>query len=220
MDRQSYVLDAIEALLVILIGLLPAFDASLWWSAVVVTLVLVINIVRYFHSVGVMEEHNRLRIRSQLEALFWLSTIDDDPLADVRCTYHVIKKPLFRRAKYQQAFNYIPANKGTGAGRVWEINKGLAGKAFRDKHTVVENFQDDNEFREKMRSEYNYTNEELSHRTADRRSYLCIPLVNEQHLVHGVVFFDSQQADYFPNEESDLVRFIEQTCLRMRDHLS
>src|SRR5205807_8865171 len=87
-----------------------------------------------------------------------------------------------------QAFDYIP--EGGGGRRRFPIGKGIIGKVYSLKAPRVENFASDAEYRTRMVSEYNYTISEVMERTADRRSYLCYPIVDENHNVLGLIYFD------------------------------
>ena len=53
---------------------------------------------------------------------------------------------------------------------------------------------------------YNYTPEELQHRKADRKSILCIPILDENHKVLGLVYFDSPIPNTF---------YLDKNCKKM-----
>jgi len=139
------------------------------------------------------------RIRDQLAML---AAVLREDAADLRCTYHVPKRrPLAGHTELRQAFDYLPD--GGGGGRCFPIDKGIIAKAYEHKAPKVENFRDDADYHKRMMEEYNYTPSELRQRTADRRSYLCIPLVDENHQVLGLVYLDSNTAGTFPRDDDN-----------------
>jgi GAF domain-containing protein len=105
------------------------------------------------------------------------------------------------RTELVQAFDYIV--QGGGGGRPFPIDKGIIGRTYETKGPRVENFFSDQEYRERMVSEYNYTTTELMQRTADRRSYMCYPIVDENHTVLGLLYLDSDQANTFTMEDTN-----------------
>ncbi len=120
----------------------------------------------------------------------------------IRCTYHRPKHHRFSNdTELVQAFDYIL--QGGGGGRSFPTYKGIIGRTYNTKGPRVENFSSDHEYRERMVAEYNYTAEEVMQRTADRRSYMCYPLVDENHVVLGLLFLDSDQPNTFTMEDTN-----------------
>lgn len=54
-----------------------------------------------------------------------------------------------------------------------------------------------------MVSEYNYSVMEVGRRRADQRSYLCYPMVDENHNVLGLLYFDSNIVSTFTMDEAN-----------------
>ncbi|GAI61363.1 unnamed protein product, partial [marine sediment metagenome] len=57
-------------------------------------------------------------------------------------------------------------------------------------------------------------------RKADRRSYLCYPIVDESHRVLGLVYFDSLHPYTFTQDKDDpKMQMITQACEAIKDRL-
>jgi GAF domain-containing protein len=122
--------------------------------------------------------------------------------AKIRCTYHCpVHNKLLRGTQLAQVFDYIPD--GGGGGRRFPIEKGIIGKVYSIKAPRVENFASDEEYRTRMVNEYNYTITEMMERAVDRRSYACYPVIDENHKVLGLLFFDSDQTNTFTMEQTN-----------------
>lgn len=139
-----------------------------------------------------------LRVEEQLDIL---RVLLPNKGTDLRCTYHIPVKPIWGPRKLLQTFDYLP--NGGGGLRQFPINKGIIGKTYQHKAPIVENFRTDEEYRNQMMLRYNYTQEELAQRTADRKSYLCYPLLDANHKVLGLLYFDSNQPGTFRLDEKD-----------------
>lgn len=194
--QTRLVLWTIEFLSVIAIGILPTSGVSLWWLTVPVVFLLAAKVVE--HRVDVRERW--VALRQQLLLLVKLLPRDS---ADVRCTYHIPERILFIMGPttLRQVFDYLPS--GGGGGRRFPTTKGIIGKTLETKGPCVENFSTDAEYRDKMEKEYNYTTRELAQRIADRRSYLCFPIVDEYNVVLGLIYFDSDYCGLFTMEDTD-----------------
>jgi len=167
----------------------------LWWIALPACVILAVKVV----EAGSLVRGRHLHVRQQLHLL--LSVLPTDG-AHVRCTYHVpVKVGWRRRVRLLQAFDYV-GDQG-GGGRPFEVAKGIIGVAYSAKGTRVENFSSDAEYRQRMVSEYNYTEAEVGQRRADRRSYLCDPVLDESHKVLGLLFFDSDRCGFFTLDEAN-----------------
>ena len=85
---------------------------------------------------------------------------------------------------------------------------------------LVENFENDEEYRQKMISEYKYLEEELMERKADRKSYFCYPLVDENHKVIGLIYLDSSRFNAFrlDNDDSRTTTIVE-ACENIKNSL-
>jgi hypothetical protein len=191
MSKQTAIAWVIEfgAITAIAVILSTATTREKWWVILPGGIVLATKIVEYLYNRKVYIEI----VRYQLQVLVTLLPNDG---SKVRCTYHRPIQLKFRdRTLLEQAFDYIP--QGGGAGRSFPIEKGIIGKAYSTKAPRVENFSSDREYRERMVNEYNYTIAEVMERTADRRSYICYPVLEEKHNVLGLIYLDSDRPNTF-----------------------
>jgi len=206
-SRKQTLLSILEVLSVAFMGVIATVSSwSKWW---LVAPALIYAILKYFeYRSGVHDKH--LRVHDQLRVLFDLSRFE--PEREVRCTYHV---PSFHRSLLQ-VFHYIPTEKG--GGRRFPQDKGIIGEAFRQKRFLVENFEDDDEYRRQMKLKYNYTADEVRQRSADRRSYFCYPVMDERHRVLGLIYFDSRMFGTFEHEQP-LTNFMVRGCSTISESL-
>jgi hypothetical protein len=162
-----------------------------WWSVPAASIALAPTVAGL-----VLSQRERIaQISAPMRAIMRSSQFDVS--ADVRCTFHT---PVARGNKFRQAVDYVPT--GTGKGRSFPIDRGIVGRAFRELGTFTENFSSDEEFRHKMVTVYRWTQQEAAQRTVDRRSYLCIPVSDEDGCLLGVVFFDAAVEGTFPSSGS------------------
>lgn len=196
MSRRAFIAWGIEFIGIIVIGVILAIDAlGDWW--VVLPILAVFGAKAWEYRLSVRERN--LQVRRQLELLRSLLPYHDG----VRCTYHVPVRRLWGASpRLRQAFDYIP--NGGGGGYKYPANKGIIGVTYKEKGPKCENFADDDEYRHAMVNRYNYSLEELGQRTADRRSYLCYPILDDNsHVVLGLLYFDSNQSGVFTLNEQD-----------------
>jgi hypothetical protein len=190
MKKYQYYLWGIEFLSITAIGILTQF-INLYWYLLLIPIVLIIGckIVEYrFDRSDKMD-----KVKIQLELLWRLLKYETSVHA--RITFH---RPHKKKKLYKQLIDYVP--NGKGKGRSFNSIQGLVSKCIEKKKLVIESFSSDEEYRMKMVTEYNYTKVELQDRSADRRSYLCYPLVNNHtNIVMGVIYLDATK----PNVYSD-----------------
>lgn len=190
------------------IGLIPSTGVSLWWVLPPIAAYLLLDLYEYGDSIT---EKQRL-VKAQLLVLS--RSLDVGHEHHLRCTYHV---PAWR-GRLRQAFDYVPF--GGGGGRLFPRNKGIIGVVFGLKDTRVENFATNAEYQQRMLDTYNYSAEELGRITADRRSYLCIPLTDENLSVLGLIYFDAAIENTFQlNPPNSLTQSIISTSAVIRDSL-
>lgn len=191
MTRRTAIAWVIEFGAITAIGVIlsTATSVAKWWVLLPVGIVLATKTAEYLHN-----RRGRIDVvRYQLQVLVTLLPSDG---SKVRCTYHrPIQQKLRNRTFLEQAFDYIP--QGGGGGRNFPVEKGIIGKVYSNKAPRVENFTSDGEYRQCMVADYNYTIAELMERTADRRSYLCYPIVAENHDVLGLIYLDSDTPNTF-----------------------
>lgn len=197
MNRRTAIIWAIEFGSVTAIGVVlsTATATAKWWVTAPAALIIAAKIVEYYRY----HQAKMDTIRYQLQILVRLLPVGG---ARVRCTYHrPIHHKLRNRTDLAQAFDYLP--EGGGGGRRFRTDKGIIGKVYCNKGPRVENFSSDQEYRERMMSEYNYKESELKERAADRRSYMCYPIVDENHDVLGLLFLDSNESGTFTLDETN-----------------
>jgi len=176
------------------IGVIPSAGVGLGWITLPVAVILALKVFEARSMTTVIHLH----IRQQLHLL--LSVLPTEG-AQVRCTYHVPLKRMWRRVQLQQVFDYV-GDQG-GAGRSFSADKGIIGVAYSAKGTRVENFLNDGDYRRRMVAEYKYTEAEVGQRRADRRSYLCDPILDEGHNVLGLLYFDSDRYELFTRDDAN-----------------
>jgi GAF domain-containing protein len=176
-----------EFISVTAIGVIPSLQSPQrwYWLAVPILVYLALKVYEHLNSIN---ERQR-SVKGQLAVLYKLLPFDNE--SHVRCTYHV---PVLPR-KLRQAFDYVPF--GGGGGRKFQKRKGIIGVVFDAKDVRVENFESDRTFRDRMRKVYRYSERDLQKITLDRRSYLCIPIKDENLQVLGLLYFDSASCNTF-----------------------
>lgn len=199
----------IEFVSVTAIGIILSQDSwSEYWILIPIAAIFAAKLFEY--KVAVKEKH--FRVRAELRLFMKLMELED--VLDVRCTYHV---PVWGNGLFQTC-DYIPS--GGGGGRTFSRTKGIIGKAFVEKRVLAENFQDDEEFRQQMRVKYNYTADELRQRKADRKSYLCYPIADENHKVLGLIYLDSSRPNTFTLDDANhSTEVVMRVCQTIRDDL-
>jgi hypothetical protein len=209
MENKKYISWLIEFLCITAIAIiLSQANWSEYWILVPFTSILGLKVYEY--KVAIKEKH--LRVRAQLDLLIKLVPFED--VLGVRCTYHV---PVWRK-QFLQTCDYIPC--GGGGGRKFSKMKGIVGRSMELKEKLIENFENDEEFRTKMTEKYGYTPEEVGERTADRRSYFCYPILDENHRVLGLIYFDSSHPNIFTLDSTDSkMQIIEKACETIRNDL-
>lgn len=208
MGKRETIIRVVEFLCAATIGVIlsQANWSKLWLCApIVVFLALMV----YDYKLVLAEKYSR--VKGQLTLLMKLLPFES---VDVRCTYHV---PVWRK-QLRQAFDYIPG--GGSGGRKFSQGQGIIGQTFVSKGWSVENFENDAEYRTQMVQKYNYTTEQLKERRADRRSYFCYSLVDENHKVLGLIFFDASKPNTFMLDETDPgMKMIISACEAIKESL-
>lgn len=207
MVKKEYVKWLVEFLSILAITIiLSQNQCSNYWIIIPIAIMLCLKAYEYLAAVAQLY----LRVKSQLALLIKVVSFED--ALNVRCTYQV--PVLFN--KLFQTCDYMPC--GGGGLRRFSRNKGIIGKSFIEKRVLVENFNNDKEYRKQMIHKYNYTKEDLKKRTADRRSYFCYPVLDENHKVHGLIYLDSSRPNTFTLDHNDSrTKNIIQICEAIRD---
>jgi hypothetical protein len=138
---------------------------------------------------------------------------------DKRCTVHYPVKILGRVLRLRQAFDYVPT--GGGGLRLHRPLKGIIALVLSEKIEKVENFKDPKEFMKVMQSKYGYTERDLHKLSADRRSYLCIPIKNDlTSEVLALLYLDSDVCGAFSaDENADTRKLVRTAAQQMRNVL-
>lgn len=193
--KNRYFRWTIEFLSIIAISyILTTHTIRDYWITVLICLVLYSKLVEHRMSISEAQAKIQVQLNFLYKVLFFA------PQDNVRCTFHT---PIWRN-RLLQSCNYIPT--GGGVGRTFPSDKGIIGKAYQQKESFVVNFVDDQEYSQWMVSDYGYTHDEVKQRTTDRRSYFCHPLIDEEHKVLGLVYFDSSTYNKFPNTTNQQMR--------------
>ncbi len=192
MSKRTLIAWIIEFAAVTAIAVILGTTAPTWWIVVPVVFILAAKLCEYV--IASRERHEI--VRRQLQVFLALLPREN---ADVRCTYHYPARSRIRgRVKLVQAFDYVPH--GGGGGRRFNSEKGIIAKVYAVKGPRVENFINDEEYREQMVHEYNYSVAELQERRADRRSYACYPILDETHTVLGLIYVDADVPGTFTED--------------------
>lgn len=209
MRKREVIIRVVEFLCVVAMGvILSQANWSRLWLCAPIAVFLALMV--YDYKLVLAEKHSR--VKGQLALLMKLLSFES--VLDVRCTYHV---PVWRK-QLRQAFDYIPG--GGSGGRKFSQGQGIIGKTFVKKRWSVENFENDAEYRTQMIQEYNYTTQELKERRADRRSYFCYSLVDENHKVLGLIYFDASKPNTFiPDETDPKMKMIISACEAIKESL-
>lgn len=139
-----------------------------------------------------------LIIKAQLYLLIYL--LAEDNLLDyksLKCTFHV--QSSRNDKEYFQAFDYLPD--GKGGGRTKSLDKGIVGKTFKEKKSLVENFQSDEEHNKKMIAEYNFRSDEIQNTNNRTNSYFTYPILDD-YKVLGVIYLESKRVNTFTSDKS------------------
>ncbi len=187
---KKKILWVIEFLLITSVGIITSiFVEQLYLLIIPIVGMIIIKCVEiHFNNIEKIEN-----VRILLDYVWRI--LEFEPDKDVRLTFH---KPS--KKKYKQMINYIP--NGNGKDRTWNSNKGLVGVCIEKKKLVVESFNSDEEFKNKMITKYNYSASEIQEISPERKSYLCYPILNDT-IVEGILFFDSVQPNVFNNNADD-----------------
>lgn len=176
----------IKLLAVVAIGLIPyRVELSLWDLPIPILVIIIIEGGTLYFE---FKEKYKV-VRGQL--LLLLNILSLQAGARVKCTFH---KPIFFK-KYIQTFDYLP--NGGGGRRILPIKKGIVGLAFRKKKTFTENFQSKSDYHTKMISRYKFTEKDLEERDFETKSFLCVPIIDSNQKVIGLVYFDSNTKGTF-----------------------
>lgn len=209
MSYSKYVRWFIEFVCVTVISAILALKSfSYLW---LILPIVVIILVKYFEYESETNEIYQ-KVHSQLKLIYRFCAFSNE--ADVRCVFHA---PIWFN-RLLQTTGYIMT--GSGKGRIFYAKKGIIGKSYTQKMSFTENFSSDEEYREKMKSVYGYNENEIRLRATDRRSYLCLPFINDANQrVIGLVYFDSCIPNFFANIEDPRIKEIRAMLRMVRDSL-
>ncbi|GGR10233.1 hypothetical protein [Kitasatospora griseola] len=191
MERQAVIFRGIQLFSSILAGWILG-------ASYVPKVVIILPLLVAMATLGIEFRKARKRshetIRNHLITLFTM--LDLAPRSDARSTIHVpVRRFLRKGVWFRQVCEYVP--NGGGGGRYLPRGKGIIQKSYTSRAIRTENFHSDEDYRLRMVEEYNYTEEETRERTIDRRSYLCIPII-EFDKVLGLLYFDARTEGIFP----------------------
>jgi hypothetical protein len=116
---------------------------------------------------------------------------------DLRVTVHRVVPPLDNPEFIEQIVPYV-GGRGSGAGRTFSVRSGITGAAIRLNKPVAASrvSGDEAAYREELKSTWSYTEKESKSLSADRQSFMAIPISGKDH-VRGVVYLDSNKPGVF-----------------------
>ena len=199
MGRTTYLFWVGEFVTVTAIAVILAVpQVSIWWLVAPVMGILLLKYLQ--HRAYIREKH--FTLRQQLDLLDTILPPED---RDLRCTYHVPERRIFGQVRnLVQMIDYVP--KGGGCGRKFSINKGIIGRVYQVAGQRVENFDSQDAYRARMVNEYGYSAREMEERSTDRRSYLCMAILEGgSERVVGLLYFDSRIHNTFTLDENNEV---------------
>ncbi len=104
---------------------------------------------------------------------------------------HRVRKGLL------QLTDYV-GPKGGKKGRITLITQGIIGRCARTGELETVDFAHDAEYRSSMVRDFGFTKEEAARHTTTARSYMAIPLTNDEGAIVGVLYFFSIEPQVFP----------------------
>lgn len=127
----------------------------------------------------------------------------------LRVTVHRVvpdTKPDKAPEQLEQLLPYV-GGKGKEAGRKFSIRSGIIGKAVREKAAFAFSRQNDDHeaFIRELVSDWSYTEEDARSLTADRKSWMAVPIFGKDDSVVGVVYLDSNEKNFFNKDVQTLV---------------
>ncbi|MFM9902980.1 MAG: hypothetical protein ACKVQJ_00245 [Pyrinomonadaceae bacterium] len=133
---------------------------------------------------------------------------DQKETEKLRVTIHRIVKPKPRRSpeELEQVIDYVGGS-GGGKGRKFSIRSGITGKAAREKDvfSASRTNADHESYIKELISLWGYTEDDARRLSATRNSWLAVPIKYSSGEVTGIVYLDSAEKDFFPDEVKKLV---------------
>lgn len=131
-----------------------------------------------------------------------LKTDDDDPA--IRATFHRVVPPLRDPQFLEQIIPYVGGDNG-GQGRTFSIRSGITGCAVRtgsDVFVMDRQSQSDDDYKQELISDWNYTAADAKKMTMDRYSAIAVPVTDRTgHQVIGVIYLDAKRKSCFSSPE-------------------
>lgn len=161
------------------------------------------------------------QLRAQLERE--MATADWDS-AELRITVHKVERKAWNSepTSFQQLTNYV-GGRQTGMGRRFPARAGIIGVAARHGSPVVSQrvSEDDALFTEEMVKNWGYTWDEANGLSADRRSWMAVPMTDEARgRVVGVVYLDSRLSNLADSVQEAVIRQVEELVRIVRERYS
>jgi len=150
-----------------------------------------------------------LRKESPHELFGCLQTLHAILLAEgkavLRITIHV---PAMEGQEVEQVMDYVgePHGKKT-AGRRFPSQSGIVGEAFRRKLAVSigERINEDYEaFIQELVKDWHYTEADARKCNPSARSWMAVPLSNDEQEVEGIIFFDCNERHFFTTDRAQI----------------
>ena len=127
----------------------------------------------------------------------------------LRATVHRVVPHTKANQASEQLEQLLPyvGGKGKEPGRKFSIRSGIIGKAVREKAPFAFSRQNDDHeaFIKELVSDWSYTEEDARSLTADRKSWMAVPIFGKDDSVVGVVYLDSNEKNFFNKDVQTLV---------------
>ncbi|RZL98818.1 MAG: hypothetical protein EOO88_60220 [Pedobacter sp.] len=130
----------------------------------------------------------------------------------LRITIHrVTLEPNAHGGEAQQVLPYV-GGEGGPSGRTFSIKSGIIGQVTRTKKPYSDSRQTEaySDYAKELVEKWSYTYDEARKITSDRKSWMAVPIVSkpstaESGIVIGVLYLDSNDADFFTTDIQEFV---------------
>lgn len=186
-----------------------------WWLVGATAWLAIASIVKVLHAAA--QDRDRKRgedhagLRGALHVLYASVHHAAGPQGGgaLRVTIHRIVQPKKKGQGAERLEQLLPyfGGRGGGAERTFPIQSGIIGKAAREKVVVASTRRNANypEFLDELVSEWAYTEEDARTVTADRHSWMAVPILTDGSAPVAVVYLDSSIPDFFSQGVWDVV---------------
>lgn len=179
-----------------------------WITLIVAVVVTLLGILK---AVVSFSEHSRKKSTHELEgclhtlhALLTESIDENEADPSLRLTIH---KPIDKGQRLEQVVGYVGASRSRpgSVGRTFPAQSGVIGVAFREKKFVTANRSNDDyeTYVRELKEKWGYIEDDARALNPSSKSWMAVPLVEtdeNETTVHGIVYLDSTDPDFFTPE--------------------